>query len=445
MSNDSNVIRSISWRDLCPWLIIFRTFTMALNPNILILAFAGVILSFAGWFLSETIFVRATLKESLQEQQEYELLRVISANASTYRRADTSAFRGFPAPTQGMSLNSSSGVPGVFWDYVTTFQHLFSFNSMQRLEFWNRMNLLAYFLFGGLWMIAAWSVVAGAITRIAVLRFAREEGCGLVEAVKFALTRFVAYFTGPILPMTFVMVLGLLVGLFCLFMLADWGVVLVGIFWVIVLLLGFLMAFLLIGLLLGWPLMWPTISAESSDAFDSISRCYAYVLQRPLNYVWYLLVSVIFGAFCWWLVNLFGEQVIAMSDWSASWGAGTNRINEVSAAGHAGEGTLHAGANIISFWNGALRTVVAAYTYGLFWCLATAAYLLLRKDVDETEFDEIFIEGEEDYGLPSLTGDSSSAKAAIAPSSSEDSEDVSTDSADQMKDGESSGTESTDS
>ena len=444
MSNDSSVIRSISWRDLCPWLIIFRTFTMALNPNVVILAVAGIMLSVGGWFVSEKIFVRTRLTELLAEQNQYELLRVIDANASTYRRADTSPFRGFPVPSQGMSLKSSGGLPGVFWDYAKSFQYLFSIDSARNLDVWQRMNLFAYFLFGGLWMIAAWSVVAGAITRIAVLRFAREEGCGLVEAVKFALTRFVAYFTGPILPLVFVMVLGLIVGLFCLLMLANWGVVLIGIFWIVILLIGFLMAFLLIGLLFGWPLMWPTISAENSDAFDSISRCYAYVLQRPLNYVWYLLLSVVFGAFCWWLVNLFGEQVLAMSEWAASWGAGVDRISGIDAAVNGEEGALTVGANIIHFWNGFLRTVVAAYTYGLFWCIATAVYLLLRKDVDETEFDEVYVEGEEDYGLPPLTSESSATKPAQSASSSQDAEDVSTAAAEQMKDGEKSDSESAD-
>jgi hypothetical protein len=397
-------------------LIIFRSFTLALNPNIILLAFAGLILSFCSWFVCETIFLSAPKKE-IAADNALALERVIDANGSTYRRAETSALGNFTEPSAAMSLGSRKGMPGVFWDYADSFCYLFNYASTENLEFGNRLLVFAYFLFGGLGMVAIWSVAAGAITRIAVLRLARDEGCSLTDAVKFSLQRFLAYFSGPLLPMAFVLVLGLLIGLFCLLMRLDWGVVVISIFWFLILIAGFLMAFLVIGLLFGWPLMWPAISAESSDAFDSISRCYAYVLARPLHYLFYMFVSVVFGAICWWIVNLFGEQVISMSDWAASWGAGTERINSIHAVmdgpadtvGDEPSGSLQLGANIIYFWNGVLRTVVAGYAYGLFWCMASAVYLLLRRDVDETEIDEVFIEGEDDFGLPPLNTEPASS------------------------------------
>ena len=449
MSNDNGVIRSISWRDLCPWTILFRTFSLALNPNIILLATAGVFLSCCAWFVPAKLFID---ESNLNPQ----LLNVVEANASPYRRATESPFEGlaepvrgesdtseqaattgvFADPTEGMSLKGRKGIPGVFWDYVDSFYYMFDFRSGAGLETSARLQLFAYFLFGGLLTVAIWSVLGGAITRIAILRLARDEGCGLVDSVKFALQRFVAYFTGPIIPMAFVLVLGLIVGLFALFMMADWGVIFVGIFWLIVLLIGFLMAFLLVGLMFGWPMMFPTISSESSDAFDAISRCYAYVLQRPITYGFYVLVSVVFGGLCWWLANLFGEEVIAMADWSASWGAGSDRMDRIhelidGAAAGEDEGTLSAGASIIGFFNGFLRTAVTGYTYGLFWCLASAMYLLMRKVVDDTEFDEVFVEGEDDYGLPPLTNDPPAESQSATAS---DSEDVATSSVKDMKD-----------
>ena len=47
------------------------------------------------------------------------------------------------------------------------------------------------------------------------------------------------------------------------------------------------MAVLSLGMLAGWPLMWGAIAAEDSDAFDAISRSYAYTFQRPLHYLFY--------------------------------------------------------------------------------------------------------------------------------------------------------------
>ena len=50
------------------------------------------------------------------------------------------------------------------------------------------------------------------------------------------------------------------------------------------------MALLLLGLAFGWPLMWATISTEGTDSFDALSRSYAYVFQRPLRYLFYVVV-----------------------------------------------------------------------------------------------------------------------------------------------------------
>ena len=51
-------------------------------------------------------------------------------------------------------------------------------------------------------------------------------------------------------------------------------------------------------------------------------------------------------------------------------------------------------------------TLAASFMYALFWCLATAVYLLLRKDVDETEMDEVYqVDEKRTYELPPLKSD----------------------------------------
>ena len=62
---------------------------------------------------------------------------------------------------------------------------------------------------------------------------------------------------------------------------------------------------------------------------------------------------------------------------------------------------------MIQFFNATLKTLAAAFLYGLFWCMASAVYLVLRFDVDETEMDEIFLVDEKrTYQLPPLKTDS---------------------------------------
>ena len=66
------------------------------------------------------------------------------------------------------------------------------------------------------------------------------------------------------------------------------GVVLSGLIWFVVVAFSFMMVLLLIGLIIGWPLMWGAIACEGTDAFDAVSRAYAYAYQRPFRYLSYI-------------------------------------------------------------------------------------------------------------------------------------------------------------
>jgi hypothetical protein len=69
-------------------------------------------------------------------------------------------------------------------------------------------------------------------------------------------------------------------------------------------------------------------------------------------------------------------------------------------------GTLSIARSLIRFWNGMVSTLAVAFLFGQFWSLASAVYLLLRRDVDETEMDEIFLsERTRSFDLPPLQAD----------------------------------------
>jgi len=111
-----------------------------------------------------------------------------------------------------------------------------------------------------------------------------------------------------------------------------------GILWPLVLLAGFVMAVLLLGLLFGWPLMWAAISAEGTDAFDALSRSYAYVFQRPLNYLFYAFVAGVIGWLGWLFVENFAAAIIWMAYWAAGWGCGNELLNSIQR--HVGNGDV---------------------------------------------------------------------------------------------------------
>src|SRR5947208_9237844 len=51
MTETPGAIRHIAWRELFPWLILFRTFRIAISPTLLVLATAAVLIHPIGWWL----------------------------------------------------------------------------------------------------------------------------------------------------------------------------------------------------------------------------------------------------------------------------------------------------------------------------------------------------------------------------------------------------------
>src|SRR5687768_10860783 len=57
MNDDRGVLRGVSWRDLCSWLLIFRAYGQAVRLPALALATLAVLLTPVGWRLSEQLFL----------------------------------------------------------------------------------------------------------------------------------------------------------------------------------------------------------------------------------------------------------------------------------------------------------------------------------------------------------------------------------------------------
>jgi hypothetical protein len=170
--------------------------------------------------------------------------------------------------------------------------------------------------------------------------------------------------------------------------------------------------------------MWAAISVEGMDSWDALSRAYAYVYQRPLEYLFYAAVSAVLGFLGWLFVSAFATAVIYLSLWAASWGSGGERIAEIRAAApdrlppiawtvpsetdeiedaDSTGSARRAGAALIAGWSALVYLLALGFAYSYFWTAFTAIYFLLRRDADATPLDEIqFDEPEETYGLPPL-------------------------------------------
>lgn len=70
---------------------------------------------------------------------------------------------------------------------------------------------------------------------------------------------------------------------------------------------------------------------------------------------------------------------------------------------------------ITGFWTHLLFLGLVGFAYSLFWCSGTIIYFLLRKQIDETEFDDVYIEDERDFAPPPLTSSVATSSSGSVP------------------------------
>ena len=310
-----------------------------------------------------------------------------------------------PPRSAGSSSLAASSLFAVWYSLSEPFMPLFD-----RSATWAKMGSSVLL---GIVILATWALFGAAITRTAALRLTQDERGSMRETLRFCLKRWSHYFFAPLCPLIPVVCFAILMVPAGWLMKLGPGAVLVGIFWPLLLVGGLMSAFLLIGVLFGWPLMWATISTEGTDGFDAMSRSYSYLYQRPLQYLFYAVVALGFGSLGFTLVLFFAAFVIELSVWAVSWGAGDSLATGVlPAAATDASGLSLVGVGIARFWIVGVKLVALSFAYSYFWVASSAIYLLLRRDTDAKEMDEVFVEGgvvQVAAGLPDLTLDETGA------------------------------------
>jgi hypothetical protein len=400
----------VPWKEVFPWLNLLRCFRLAIGVRALVLSAVAVTLTVSGWALLGWVFRGDERLDPVIHPKDrcpwMSVAEVVpDAPAAPSLGTLRQALRVEPE-----QWRASSPLGNVWWQIGRPFGKIFRSAT--------GITGLAYLLLCGLWTLAVWAFFGGAITRVAAVRLACDERVSLGASLRHARSKWGAYFAAPLFPLIGVFLAAIFPCLLGLLLHVGAGILLASLVWPLALLCGLVMAVLLLGLVFGWPLMWATISVEGIDSFDALSRSYAYVFQRPLRYLFYAAVAAVFGALGWILVSNFAAAVIALTYWGAGWGLGGN-VQQMVAEG--GEGLGAVGIGIIQFWVGCVKLLAVGFLYSYFWTASTAIYFLLRRDVDATEMDEVFLEEDEDqqtYGLPPLKTDSAGAPV-VADQSSE--------------------------
>ena len=300
-------------------------------------------------------------------------------------------------------------------------------SSIKSVE-WGEYAVLVVLVMG---LLIIWSVFAAAITRLAALEFARGEKAGLKDSFSFVMKKFWSYFWSPLTPVLGVLffiacnVAGGLVG-----KIEYAGEIAVAVGFPLAILSGFLIVFLGIVGIIGFILMFPAISSEGSDAFDAISRAYSYVLSRPLHFLSLLITIIVCGTILTFVAGYGACLVMKTSYFTVGLGMG-DKLNEIRdfIAGMSGAGDTITSLNPMSMRIAALllmlyvvliKMTVGSIVIAFVGSASTIAYLIMRKDVDDTEMSDVYVEEDEedvaaDEAAPEEPEESAVQQAPTAP------------------------------
>jgi hypothetical protein len=424
MSTSPTVLTSVRWNELFPWLILVRAARVALMVRVIALAMVGVVLTQLGWaaidrlvlgLAPEAKLVRLTDRQPprLWEPTNVLVLRgpLGSAAVETSVAADGAGLRRLIADRlnpanlfEAVDARRYSGPAARGWAWAMQ-----PFSRMVASEGWRQW---VGYLLAGLWAVAVWALFGGAISRIAALYLTRGETLGPLEALSSAGAKWLSTTGAPLFCLIVIGGLAAVLSIAGFMIRLDIFAVLIGLAWIKLILAGVAIAIVGIGLFVGWPLMWSTVAVERTDAFDGISRGYAYVYQRPLHLAFYLLAICILGLLAQAAVSIFTDASLKATFWAVERGAGTARLESlldpsVVVDGQEVQGYMAwAGGKAIRFWTLAALWIAASFPLAYLWPAATGAYLLLRRLIDSTEIGEAaFDDGPPAGGLPTLVTD----------------------------------------
>lgn len=253
-----------------------------------------------------------------------------------------------------------------------------------------------------LFHLVVWSLLGGAIARIAAVQFARRESITARNAFRYSSSRITSYCGAPLLPLLFIgcfWLIGVLFGL--VGRLPGVGTAIAGVLWFIPVLIGLALAVILLVIAVSWPLMVATISTEGTDAFDGLSRGYDYILNRPWYALFLLIATIAYGAIAIWFVSRVCQAGVHLAYWSTAWGMGESHLQELLPLRYVAPPANPAliapnapgsiGGTAAIFTLKILSWVVQGFVISFFWTAVTIIYFLLRLSLDARPLDHVHL------------------------------------------------------
>jgi len=394
---------------------IFQTFRMSIQPTKLIItSVALAVICLAGWIMDFSKTVVATTGTQAQ-LTELDIYMTGSSQLSSYiegfreKGKDVGVFSTlwhFSAKKFHGAVDSvfALDLPGIIGNITDFFKALG----------WALKYHMVYCIIFFIIILAVISISGGAVCRIAALQFARGEKPGLTEALRFSTKRFVNFFTAPLAPIGIIIFIGLFI--FLLGLLGNIpraGELIVGLSMPLALFAGVLVAVIVIGAVAGLNLMFPAVAYDGSDCFDAISRSFSYVYARPWRMAVYTAITAVYGSFCYAFVRLFAFLLLWITRWLLQLGLwadnGSKEINKLAAIWPKPElrylvrfsppaeanWTEWAAAFLVYLSLLVIVGLVVSFIISFYLSANTIIYSLMRNKVDNTAFEDIYMQFDE--------------------------------------------------
>ncbi len=245
------------------------------------------------------------------------------------------------------------------------------------------LQQIGYLIVVVIWLGLVWGFVGGVITRRSVVELGARTTIGWVGAVKLVTGRLRSIVEAAALPAIAVLAIcaiPMLLGI--LARLGAFGEVLSAFGMLLSVVLVIPVAWLLILCVLGFPIVVAAIVTEKdSDVFDGLSRAAAYLFQRPVT----LLIALVVGG------SIIGLVVgIVGSVYQSAFGLMTQFYFAAAGLGNGQAGMDSERARSLFETGGwVVDSLVLAIGVSLFWSAVSATYLILRREVDQTDYDEL--------------------------------------------------------
>lgn len=352
----------------------------------------------------------------------------------------------FAAAIQG-AVNGRLGFSG--GAYSTTPSMAASMGSAVQGVLWIGTQRPFYTLWLGLFALVVFALFGGAICRSAAVHAAREDSESVNASLKFVGERYSGFLIAPLVPIGVIAVSAVLMFMGGLLgAVIPWGLgeVFAGLLWILSLVGGLVAALALFLLVFGFPLMWPSIAVEGSDGNDALSHAASYVFGRFWNLLVYSVTLLVYGAFSYLAVRFvvlltlkFSHKLsgLGMNQVPSGQLRGTMNLDALWTMPAWSDLALLPGTQAAEVWGtfpggplGALEGVgqflmmcwvfvavslLGAFVVSYYFTGATLMYFQLRRDVDATDYEELYYEEMDDPYAPIL-GTTTEPDTASPPS-----------------------------